>query len=85
MTKETAMFLAIAAAVFVGVVLYNAWRHPEKACWKCQGSAWVRALSAVFRIDVRGACRKCGGRGWHQRRLSRFSAGTRTFTVGESP
>lgn len=53
-------------------ILYNAWRNPEKACTRCNGAGWRKALSVVFRRQVRGGCRKCGTRGWYPRRLSRW-------------
>jgi hypothetical protein len=70
--SELVWAIVAAAVIGAGLVLYNAWRHPEKACRRCDGSSWVKSFSLFTRRSVRGGCRKCGTRGWYPRRLSRF-------------
>lgn len=69
----------IGVSALAAVVLFVAWRHPERACLRCKGQAWLCRLSPILRLPVRGACRGCGGRGWKQRRLSKvFGWGANT-------
>jgi hypothetical protein len=64
--------LGLGALGIALVVLFVAWRYPEKECWWCRGMAWFYRLSPILGTRVRGACRVCGGSGWRQRRLSRW-------------
>lgn len=72
MSVSIVVFGAVALLVGVGAVLWNAWRYPEKACWRCDGNAWKKTFSLLFSFRVRGACRKCHGYGWKPRRLSKW-------------
>lgn len=63
--------IAVGAVWFVGAVLYDAWRNRERACLRCRGARWVYRVTLLGFL-VRGECRRCGGYGWYQRRLSRL-------------
>lgn len=67
--------LVVVGLVVVG--LFDLWRRPEVACWRCGGASWVRGLTWVFGRATRGACRSCGGDGWRQRRMSGWFGWTR--------
>ena len=72
MSREMIVLIGFVLIVWLLYVIFNAWRQPERACWRCRGASWVKGLSPIFRWPTRGACRSCGGRGWRQRKLSRF-------------
>lgn len=54
----------------VSVVLYSAWRRPDKACRWCGGKGVVLGCSPVLGRLVGGRCWFCKGQPWRVRRLS---------------